>query len=293
MLDKMTDVFLYWVVYSSIGWVVETIYCSMLAGRLVERGFLNGPMCPMYGFGALIAVYLLGPFSQNMFEVFILSATGASILEYSTSVVMEKMFNMRWWDYSDLHFNIEGRIALTNSIYSGIMGILIILYLHPFLSSILTSASRSLKLGMASIILGLVVIDIAVSVRSAMSLGHRVAQIEDIKLQMRAMMLGTVIVKGVTGMRSRGGRIALSYDRRKESFSGNMESLRGSIEDYRRSIMLRRRLRRLYAGLKYSERRLLKSFPNLRSVTGVHVVDDIKRAIREIGSPGKSGKGKI
>lgn len=103
--------FLWFLFYSFCGWVYESILVSILERRPVNRGFLNGPLCPIYGAGAVGAVVVLGQV-HNPLVVFLFSMVGASILEYVTSWVMEALFHARWWDYSDYKFNLNGRICL-------------------------------------------------------------------------------------------------------------------------------------------------------------------------------------
>ncbi|WP_346961821.1 putative ABC transporter permease [Clostridium sp.] len=115
MVDIFSVLFMYWIIYSLLGWVVETIYCSVIDGYFVGRGFLNGPLCPIYGFGELFLLLLLNQYSDNIAIVLILSMIYTTIIEYITSFIMEKLFKMRWWDYSEHKFNIGGRVCLKNS----------------------------------------------------------------------------------------------------------------------------------------------------------------------------------
>lgn len=107
--------FLWFLLYAFIGWVYESVLVSVSERRWVNRGFLNGPLCPIYGCGAVLAIVLLHDFT-NPIEIFLISSFGASILEYITSWGMEKLFHARWWDYSHYRFNIQGRICLLAAI---------------------------------------------------------------------------------------------------------------------------------------------------------------------------------
>lgn len=100
-------VFLYFIIYSILGWICEVIYCFVLDKKITNRGFLEGPYCPIYGTGGLIVVYFLLPVKNMPIAVFVLGMILASILEYITSFVMEKLFDTRWWDYSNNRFNIN------------------------------------------------------------------------------------------------------------------------------------------------------------------------------------------
>lgn len=131
----------YWLIYSFFGWVVETTYTSTLNLSFQDRGFLTLPFIPIYGFGALIAVVLLEPFSNNVILVFLLSVFLTSLLEYITSFLMDEIFHMRWWDYSDRFLNIKGRICFMNSMMFGILSVFLLHFIHPIIKDILSGIS--------------------------------------------------------------------------------------------------------------------------------------------------------
>ena len=92
--------FLYFIIYSFLGWVCEVIFCSVPARKFINRGFLMGPVCPIYGCGALLVIGFLMPFKDSLVMVFAVGMVVTSLLEYITSYAMEKLFHSRWWDYS-------------------------------------------------------------------------------------------------------------------------------------------------------------------------------------------------
>ncbi|MBW3087250.1 putative ABC transporter permease [Bifidobacterium sp. 82T24] len=127
--------FLWAVLYSFLGWVYESILVSIQERRPVNRGFLNGPLCPIYGAGAALAIVVLTPIKDvpaAPVVMFLLGALGASVLEYVTSWTMEKIFHARWWDYSHFRFNINGRICLIGAIVFGVFGIIIVDVTQPW-----------------------------------------------------------------------------------------------------------------------------------------------------------------
>lgn len=139
-MNAVIDTILYFFLYSIVGWVVETIYCSVGEKKFVNRGFLTGPMCPIYGTGATVFSVCLSPFYEKfgysrwyiIVLVIFLGMLLADIVEFLTSVIMEKLFNARWWDYSKKKFNIQGRICLGHTIYWGIATGLFVYLVHPF-----------------------------------------------------------------------------------------------------------------------------------------------------------------
>ena len=107
----MSQVILLFFIYSFIGWLWETVYCSLKAKKFVYRGFLVGPYCPIYGFGVLSVLYFVEPFENNLLVLYVGSAVLVTILEYVTSYGLEKLFHASWWDYHDVPFNLNGRVA--------------------------------------------------------------------------------------------------------------------------------------------------------------------------------------
>ena len=124
------------IIYSFIGWFMEVIWTFITDKKLVNRGFLIGPYCPIYGVGCLLLIVLLDRFKDNVFLLFFMSIIVCSILEYSTSFVMEKLFKARWWDYSNRKFNLNGRICAETMIPFGVLGVIVVYFVNPILSNI-------------------------------------------------------------------------------------------------------------------------------------------------------------
>lgn len=124
--------FLWFLLYSCVGWIYESILVSILEKHWVNRGFLNGPVCPIYGAGAVLGILLLSGLKGRPILIFLISALGASVLEYVTSWVMEKLFHARWWDYSDYRFNIQGRVSLLGAVVFGAAGVGLIEFAQPW-----------------------------------------------------------------------------------------------------------------------------------------------------------------
>ncbi len=135
---KLSILFLLFIFYAILGWIVEMIYCYMSSGKIINRGFLIGPYCPIYGYGALLITLLLTPYQKDPVVLFVMSIAICSILEYFTSFIMEKIFNTRWWDYSKRKFNINGRICLETMIPFGILGSIMAYFINPILFNVLS-----------------------------------------------------------------------------------------------------------------------------------------------------------
>lgn len=131
--------FLLFIMYSILGWIVETLYIFVRTKKLVNRGFLVGPYCPIYGWGCMAITLLLKNLMPKPILLFLMAIVICSLLEYFTSYFMEKMFKTRWWDYSDTKFNINGRICLNTMLPFGILGTVIMYLVNPGLTKIVTS----------------------------------------------------------------------------------------------------------------------------------------------------------
>ena len=140
-IEKM---FLAFMLYSIIGWIMEVIVTYPDTKKFVNRGFLIGPYCPIYGTGFLGITLLLKKYMSHPIGLFFLIIFLCSAIEYITSLIMEKLFKARWWDYSHKLLNIDGRVCLTNSLAFGVLGMLGLYYLNPLVESFINSFSISL-----------------------------------------------------------------------------------------------------------------------------------------------------
>ena len=132
MWITLRDIFLIFIVYSIIGWTAEVIYAFIYKKRFSNRGFMLGPVCPIYGFGALIILYLLKPYASHPLGFMILAMFVCSVIEYVAGYLLEKFFNARWWDYSNTKFNLNGRVCLDTLIPFGIGALVINYLIHPY-----------------------------------------------------------------------------------------------------------------------------------------------------------------
>lgn len=123
----------YFIIYAFLGWLCEDIYCGIGKRKFINRGFLYGPYCPIYGFGALMVIYPLLMLGNHPVYVFIAGMFITSVLEYITSYLMEKMFSTRWWDYSTYPMNINGRVCLQNSLLFGLLSLVVVYGIHPII----------------------------------------------------------------------------------------------------------------------------------------------------------------
>lgn len=138
MLYNMCCFFLIFFIYSVIGYVAEVISCSLIEKKLVlNRGYLIGPYIPIYGFGSILMIISLGKYKNDLVVLFVMSMLICSLLEYFTSLIMEKIFKLRWWDYSNKKYNINGRVCLENGVLFGLGGVLVMKALNPAITTLI------------------------------------------------------------------------------------------------------------------------------------------------------------
>ena len=131
-LNKIQTYTLYFFLFSFFGWLMETIYSFIVLGHFTNRGFLYGPLCPIYGYGGLILIIFLAKYKNSPLKLFTYSVIIFSIFEYLVSYVLEVLFHSFWWDYTNDFLNLNGRISIFYSLAWGIISIVFIGYLYPF-----------------------------------------------------------------------------------------------------------------------------------------------------------------
>lgn len=184
---------IFFFLYSVIGYICETTYCSIPAKHFINRGFLHGPYIPVYGFGGLIILKVLNSFYSTPILVFLGGLILTSILEYFTSWILEISFNTKLWDYSKKILNINGRVCLKNSFLFGIMGLGLTYIINPFLSSIVFNFPKESIPLIALIISIIISFDFAISISRMAAFRRQIEMFNhkrhDIEAQLKAITL--------------------------------------------------------------------------------------------------------
>ncbi len=182
--NNLFELLTYFVIYSFLGWIMESAVRSICEKKIINTGFLQGPFCPIYGCGAIIMILFLNNFN-NVFILFMMSILILTIWEYIVGFFLEKIFKTKYWDYSDQKFNIQGRVCLTNSICWGILGVLFTKYIHPFIvSKLVYIDGMSLKIAIY-IIISLCIIDSIVSSIKVLNIKSTLKKIEALNEQIK------------------------------------------------------------------------------------------------------------
>lgn len=164
-MEIVCKYFLLFLFYSFLGWILEMVVCSIADKKVVNRGFLIGPYCPIYGSGCLLIISLLHKYQDDPFTLFIMAIIVCSLLEYFTSYIMEKLFKARWWDYSDRRFNINGRICLDNLVLFGILGLLIFYVANPFFGGLIDRFNDTVLIIVAIVLFVVFIVDGIISLK--------------------------------------------------------------------------------------------------------------------------------
>ncbi len=171
------DIALMFFIYSFIGWMLEVVFFTVTTGGFVNRGFLNGPVCPIYGVGALLVIMCLLPLKEHFLLLYICSVIITSALEFITGMVLEKVYHVRWWDYSDHPFNLKGHICLGFSLMWGVACVVLMYVIHPPISAMTLKLGGTLKTVIVCVFGAAFVSDIAVTV----------ATLKKLRLRLRTM----------------------------------------------------------------------------------------------------------
>ena len=180
-MDKIVSYIIIFFFYSAVGWLIESTYCSIGEKRLINRGYLTGPMCPIYGTGALVmTICLYKPFADKPLYVFLLGMLICDVVEYTTSFLMETLFHARWWDYTYEFANIKGRICLKHTLYWGIASIAFVYLVHPYVDRIINSFNPAVLRYIMIAILVIFVIDVINAFRKALDVRNLLLKLNSV-----------------------------------------------------------------------------------------------------------------
>lgn len=236
---------MYFFIYAFIGWVVEVSFHAVTVGKFINRGFLSGPYCPIYGFGAISVIYFLTDIAEkNKFVLFLGSIAIATAIEFVAGFLLEKIFHERWWDYTDKKLNIGGYICMEFSIIWGLFCFLLYEAVHPVTKSIVAliplRALKYLDIGLVIIM----TIDLLATINTIIGINKKMKALDKISADIRKVS----------------DRIGIKvYDRTIE-----IENKQQELKKKSEIIEIEERIRELKEKKDIlGERRLLMAFPNL------------------------------
>lgn len=182
-------------IYCFFGWIFESTYVSLKVRHFVNRGFLRLPMLPLYGTGAVMMLWVSLPVRSNLFLVYVSGVFAATLLEYITGYAMERLFKMKYWDYSEKRFNLHGYICLTSSIAWGFLTIFLTEVIHKPVERFVLNMNVYLEIALVGIVGICFVLDVVESTRAALDLGKVLESMTRMKTELDEMQVQLNLLK--------------------------------------------------------------------------------------------------
>ncbi len=270
-------------IYAFLGWCLEVAWCGIGEGHFVNRGFLNGPVCPIYGVGAVAVILCLTPI-KNTVLLFFASMIITSFLELITGFALEKIYHTRWWDYSDIPFNIGGYVCLKYSIYWGFACIALMKGLHPAVCGLVRGMIKNVRVLSLVLLIFLLVVfvtDIIITVITINKLTKRVKLMNEIAEKIHSVSddIGGRIYDGASAVVKKGEEVRESETVKeiagetaefKEKYEKNIAELKEKREQ--ELSELKEKYARLAEKRNILQKRILTAFPKLKSKSyGEHI----------------------
>lgn len=222
-------------IYSFIGWCVEVIYHGVIKNRFVNRGFLNGPVCPVYGVGFYGVVLLLTPYIDNFALLFFGSMLITSLIELFAGFILYKIFNLRWWDYTGNKFNIGGFVCLRFSVYWGLAGTFAMLVIHPPVEAFVINMPNIVKVVLLAFFSVVLVIDFIATVLAVLKIKKRILLISEASEELRVMSdrIGGKIFDHVEPVVKKSAPVIEGYGEIKELYNKNRAEEKRLYQEHR------------------------------------------------------------
>ncbi len=284
-------------IYAFLGWCAEVCYAATVSGRFVNRGFLNGPWCPVYGLGVVIVLSCLEPLRGNLGLLFCASVALTSGLEWLTGFALEKLFGQRWWDYSKEPFNLSGYICLRFSLMWGFACVFVVKLLHPTVDWLIRLIPHTAGVAALLLLSGAMAVDLTATVRAIARLNRRLDLIDQLAGKIRAASdgLGEDLAERVLDAAERGAdwkddgeELADQAARRRLELAHGLDGLKDGIQERLEALRAqsRQQLQEWRASLQeqldrntFGQRRLLRAFPGLRSNRHEKALERLRRRL--------------
>ena len=263
------------IIYAFIGWCTEVSYAALETGKFVNRGFLNGPYCPIYGCGVVIVVAALTPLKENLLILFMGSMLLTTFLEFLTGFVLEKVFHNKWWDYSNKPFNIKGYVCLKFSILWGLACTFVMKVFHPSIYKFITVIPHILGVVLITIIMAAFFVDFGVTVATIMQFNKHLRLMDEVAKRMHMLSdeIGENIYEGVTTVIEKSEEVTEKAEVIKEKIDDRKESAKTEYEELK--VKYKELLNKRTFGIK----RLMDAYPNMISIDRNEMLQKYKQQI--------------
>ena len=290
-------IYLYFFIYAFLGWCVEVIYAALKEGKFINRGFLNGPLCPIYGFGVVAVVNFLKPVQDNFFLLFIGSVFIASAIELITGFVLEKIFHQKWWDYSEVPFNIGGYICPLFSLMWGIACLVVVEQIHPMIVNLVDFIPETFSIIILIISTIVLAIDLVATVKTILKLNKKLEIIEELSAMIRKSSdeLGENLATGVIALSVKKDELEEIAEQKKEEIEEKINKKKETVKlnnivrkqrlgdalEHREHALaeLRKSYREHMEASIFGQKRLLKAFPGIKSTLHKEALEKLKNHI--------------
>lgn len=300
---SLYQMFLIFCVWSFIGWCIEVCYMTLETGEYQNRGFLNMPICPIYGFGVLMVVVFFRPLEHTIIPLFLVTAFLCTTFELLVGLGMEKLFNTRWWDYSHEKFNFKGYICLKVSLLWGFGCVIVVKVVHPAIEAAINWLP--VKAGMVIIVIMsvLILIDLITSICAVNNLNNRLKQLDEISALMlkSSVKIGEKLASGTNKINDKyekfndkaASEIKEKTSEIKEMTSEIMEKTSEVTSDIKEKTFeitsdIKEKYDKLISMRDRQIERLLKAYPSIRSLKYSDAMDKLKEKLLTYRLPLKS-----
>ena len=275
----MREYLWYFFAYAFLGWCSEVVFAAFKSGRFVNRGFLSGPICPIYGFGIVGVLLCTTPLQGNLLWLYLGSVVLTTLLELLTGFAMEKLFHQRWWDYSKMPFNIGGYVCLPFSLIWGIACVLIVKGLHPMIATLVLFIAEPWNSVLLGAFTALFILDVCVAAAKAFKLDRRLSQIDELAAALRIVSdgLGETMANGALNLKATDQRARSEL---QAAGARTRDSLKEADEKSRTEM--KARYIALVAVFGRDHARLLKAFPQLRSLRHPEALNAAKEKLARL-----------
>lgn len=185
------ELYAYFMIYSFLGWAMESAYVSITTKKWVNRGFVNGPICPIYGTGALLIILVLGPVAENVPLLFLGGFFIATVVEYLIGAAMEKLFHATWWDYSEKPFNLKGRVCLERSVEWGVLSAFVMRVVQPAVAGFTAAIPKAWGELAGTVFLAYLAVDTTITVLHVLRFNEKLETLSESHASLRERLEGT------------------------------------------------------------------------------------------------------
>ncbi|MCI8589606.1 MAG: hypothetical protein HFE77_02705 [Clostridiales bacterium] len=183
----MLEICFYFYIYAFLGWCIEVVYAALATGNFVNRGFLAGPVCPVYGFGMVAVILALRPITEFTLTLFLSSCLLTSAIEFVTGFILERFFHEKWWDYSDEHFNIKGYVCLKFTILWGLACTFVMKIVHPAFAHLARQMPERLLFGLLILFSVIMLVDFIFTLSVILHMKQRIKLIAQVSGELKKL----------------------------------------------------------------------------------------------------------